>query len=285
MLHQFIPPPESLQGYVRYFWTVDFNDVTSSSTYLQIFACRFPRLVFQHYNGNSALKIDDLKLPTAFLSGINVTPYTSTMDNRFTITGVSFYPQAIKLIFGIDAHEIVNGFPELQNFAPRYLIDRLQDANGHSEIIAILQKFLLERICKNNITDLHINHSVVSISRNIQDITLTRLTNELHISERQLERKFKSYLGLSPKQFMRVTRFEKTIELMQQNNKLKLSNLAYDFNYTDSSHFTKEFKEFSGFTPKVFINQTKLLEESSSMVLQDIDEFKDISFIKHTLIK
>lgn len=68
------------------------------------------------------------------------------------------------------------------------------------------------------------------------------------ITERSLERRMKSLLGLSPKAFQNIARFQSAYrELLSENR--SLSDLAYDRDFSDHSHFTREFKRYAGFLP------------------------------------
>jgi AraC-like DNA-binding protein len=69
------------------------------------------------------------------------------------------------------------------------------------------------------------------------------------MSERSLERKFRQHIGISPKLFSRINRFQEAFRLLKNNNYIKLSDIAFDAGYTDQSHFIREFKEFTGFAP------------------------------------
>jgi AraC-like DNA-binding protein len=268
MKHQVILPPKHLQNYVRFFWTIDCNDITNEKTLLKIFACRFPRLVFQHNNGNSALTNDAEKLPLAFLSGINIKPYSTEMDGTFSLTGVSFFPHALKSIFGIDSNEVCDGFPELTNFIPADFVERVLEEQCHSVRIDLLINYLTQKISNTLFRDTFILKSLKHLSFKKENESVFALQKYFKVSERHLERKFKSIMGLTPKQYLRVERFERAFDLMQDSVGIKLSDIAYDLNYTDQSHFIKDFKELSGFNPKEFIQKEKLLEESSSIVIK-----------------
>ncbi|PWS26138.1 hypothetical protein DHW03_15190 [Pedobacter yonginense] len=266
MNHQIIQPPEILKRYVRFFWTIDQKSVSNLESTLKIFACRYPRMVFQHDNGNSAIKNNDSTMPNAFLSGINIKPYTAIMSSSFTLTGVSFYPYAIKPLFGIDMHELCDEFPDLQNFMEPELCMQILEKSTHTEKIDLLINFLCKRLIKlfkGNPLD-HKIFDLPDIQH--QDTSVFYLRKSLKISERQLERRFKHMVGLSPKQYLRVSRFEQAFALIQQRVASKLGPLAYELNYVDQSHFIKDFKELSGFTPSELIKKNKILEDSSSIV-------------------
>ncbi len=73
-------------------------------------------------------------------------------------------------------------------------------------------------------------------------------------SQKHLINQFKKYFGLTPKVFHRIFRFNDILKQIRNKQSLKWAEIAYEFGYSDQSHFIKEFKEFSGFNPKKFID-------------------------------
>lgn len=73
-------------------------------------------------------------------------------------------------------------------------------------------------------------------------------------SQKHLISQFKKYFGLTPKVYHRIFRFNEILKQIQNKQQLKWTDIAYEFDYSDQSHFIKEFKEFSGFNPQEFIN-------------------------------
>ena len=73
-------------------------------------------------------------------------------------------------------------------------------------------------------------------------------------TQKQLIAKFKKYVGLTPKVLHRILRFNSILGHIQNKEKIKWSEIAYEFGYTDQSHFIKEFRFFSGFNPQEFID-------------------------------
>ena len=72
------------------------------------------------------------------------------------------------------------------------------------------------------------------------------LSKNLNINRRQLERKFSTLIGLSPKQLSKVVRLQATIKLLSNKQFTNLTSIAYESDYYDQSHFIKDFKEFTG---------------------------------------
>ena len=100
------------------------------------------------------------------------------------------------------------------------------------------------------------NKKVVFAIKQLQmGISLPTVQNELNITERSLERYFKQYVGISPKLYARINRFQTALETLRKSNFDSLTDIAYQNNYFDQSHFIRDFKEFAGTTPKHFLHQ------------------------------
>ena len=75
------------------------------------------------------------------------------------------------------------------------------------------------------------------------------MLKRLNVSERQFERRFVRAVGVSPHHYIRIVRFQEAMRLIKANQFERLSDVAYDLNYVDQSHFIKDIKAFSGYTP------------------------------------
>ena len=64
---------------------------------------------------------------------------------------------------------------------------------------------------------------------------------------------FTTKVGLAPKQLHRIYRIRQAIDHMRVEPEESLTQIAYRFNFYDQSHFTREFKAFTGFAPKWFL--------------------------------
>lgn len=84
---------------------------------------------------------------------------------------------------------------------------------------------------------------------------LTQLIQSYPYSQKHLINQFKKYLGLTPKYFQRIFRFNEILAKIYQKQSLSWTQISYDCGYTDQSHFIKEFRHFSGFNPQEFLNQ------------------------------
>jgi len=84
-------------------------------------------------------------------------------------------------------------------------------------------------------------------------IKVNELAALLGVSIRTLERKYFEILGFSPKQFIRLVRFQKAVEKLKRIHQFTTyTDIAYESGYSDQSHFIKDFKLLSGMSPGCF---------------------------------
>ena len=71
------------------------------------------------------------------------------------------------------------------------------------------------------------------------------------ITSRYLQKLFLQYTGLTPKLYSKINRFQNSLRLVTKKE-ISLTSIAYDCGYFDQSHFIREFKSFTGFTPSAY---------------------------------
>ena len=88
--------------------------------------------------------------------------------------------------------------------------------------------------------------------------SLSAILKEDIKKRRQLERNFTKQIGLSPKQLSKVIRLQATLQMLLNKTTGTLTDLAYENEYYDQAHFIRDFKEFTGITPKDFMTDDKM---------------------------
>lgn len=78
---------------------------------------------------------------------------------------------------------------------------------------------------------------------------VARMASELGISPRQLQRRFRAAVGLSPKEFVRVLRFARVWQVASMRPDESWAKLAADFGYSDQAHLVREFRDFGAEPP------------------------------------
>lgn len=88
--------------------------------------------------------------------------------------------------------------------------------------------------------------------------SVTELASIACLGKKQFERLFNELVGTNPKEYARITRFQKSLKLLQDHQaNISQAQLSYQCGYADQSHFIREFKQFSGYTPLSFLNVCK----------------------------
>lgn len=253
MKHQQIPPPDYLKGYVRYFWTLESNGSTASPITFGPMADGCPGIIFQQSERTMFYSADNQPLPGIFLYGQTIKPTQIHSIAKFGTIGVFFYPTALKAIFGLDAHELTDTCIDLNAFSQKesfFLSERLLNASSTAAQIEVLSSYLLARIRKNSLpADALTQYAWGQIMQSKGSLSLRELLSEVRLSERSLERKFNQSVGVSPKLFSRVCRFQASLHQLRTQQYTHLSDIAFDNGYADQSHFIRTFKELSGFSP------------------------------------
>jgi len=81
-------------------------------------------------------------------------------------------------------------------------------------------------------------------------ITVDDLSRQFHISTRTLQRAFKTVLGISPREFIKITRFQQVLKKLQESTpRESLLRIAFETGYYDHAHLTHDFKRYAGLNP------------------------------------
>ncbi|MFT3705175.1 MAG: helix-turn-helix transcriptional regulator [Agriterribacter sp.] len=258
MRYRQISPTLQLQPYVHHFGVLE-NDHTSSYTKtFKIIADGCPGLIFQE-NPNSFLDKDYNKLPQLFLHGLTSSFSQKTVKGNYYNIGVYCKPHALKSIFGINADELTDTYVSLDEVMKNNLSEQLLHEHSIDKRIGIITDFLCRQIDKNKHRE---NLKAVYAIRKINTDTvedLDAIRSALNISERSLERIFKTNVGISPKLFFRICRFQAALDDIRTNKLNSLTGIAHQHSYADQSHFIRDFKAFTGVSPKQFLSHASEL--------------------------
>ncbi|WP_289029062.1 helix-turn-helix domain-containing protein [uncultured Paraglaciecola sp.] len=82
-----------------------------------------------------------------------------------------------------------------------------------------------------------------------QNEVLGHLNESIELSQRQIERLFKLWLGMAPKHYQRILRVKKTISFLRLHKNVSLADTAQQFGFSDQAHMTREFRTIACITP------------------------------------
>ena len=268
-----IPPPDYLKNVVRYCWALDSSGSnvsggdTADSKVFRAMADGCPGIIFQHPAEGTFHK-DNQPLSEIFLYGQSTQYAELSLTGKFNAIGICFYPNALKSVFGLKAEELtdscmdLNGMAKQQGFS---LAEQLSDARPAGEQLRILANYLFIQSGNNSrVTDEPMQYALSQIIHSKGSLSLKTLQDTLQVTERSFERKFKEWVGISPKLFSRICRFQASLTQLRNNDYNKLSDIAYDNDYADQSHLIRSFKEFAGISPYQYQKQYNEVVENLS---------------------
>lgn len=188
-----------------------------------------------------------------FLAGIARKPFFEKIITEPDMFGVKFYPGAINNFFRLPCNDIYDNplpFEEFVSFKIKDLEEKLFCANTFEMRIEILETFLVNQL-ENRMYSANPNWEFCmdAIYLSKGSIRVKDLCKQANISDRYLRMLFNTQLGISPKEFIKLVRFQSSYRDIKFNKHKSPVDIALGNGYYDQSHFIKEFKEFSGKTP------------------------------------
>lgn len=257
MKTQIIIPQLSISKYVSNILVIE-NYNQRNNFILPLYANGSPTLVFNTSKATSKNK----NVNHLTLYGQTIKPSELSITDDFTLIAYFLYPNALTSLFGIDARELTDGCMELTFFkqAKTYnLQEQLLNTPMLNFRLDLLNNFI-KKLADNAISiDSKTEFATKIINKSKGQISLQNIQHELGVTERTLQRLFDTNVGISPKMYSRVCQFQSAFQKINQYQFSKLSDIAYEYEFADQSHFTRVFKEFTNLTPTVYLQNLKTI--------------------------
>lgn len=197
--------------------------------------------------------------------GLRNQPYTICQAGRLNIFGISFFPAGLYPFLKTPLSEFTNKVIELEAPAGKLttaIEEKLSIAASVAEKLEAIENELTELIDIKLLPTQQVKHIYSAFNANLDCLNVDRFCREYGISQRKLERIFNKYIGISPKLYYRINRFQRVVnQMFNNNNPAKLVSLAYEHEFWDQNHFIKDFKAFTGSSPSHFLKERKSIKE------------------------
>lgn len=169
------------------------------------------------------------------------------------VVAVQFKPYGGYALHDKVMHRLTNWFEDLgqERINENSLWDMLHLARTDQERADILDQYYLERLSAKRNTLGSLPEIVHLINQRNGAIAVKDLVDIFHTTERTLERIFLKAIGLSPKAFIRIARFNYVVRNVI-DDRISLDDLMTNAGYYDQSHFIKDFVQFTRFNPSKF---------------------------------
>lgn len=203
----------------------------------------------------------------SFLSGFHESSLHVDINAKLDEICIIFHPAALRKFTKVSYNELLssNKVFELlfQNCDPCFLEKLFENEDNYA------RQYMLESLLLKSIRDIsktnRMEEALFHINNN-EEIRIRELSKKLFVNESTLYRLFIDQVGQSPKTFLRTMRFRNVLDKLLDYNCNKFSELAYNYNYADQSHFIKDFKDITGETPGQLKKKTKLQQEELAWI-------------------
>jgi AraC-like DNA-binding protein len=171
------------------------------------------------------------------------------------VFGVTLRPGAAGAFLRMPVNELTDRVHPLAEFwGPRgtALESGVRSAASVQERIRRVEEDLLRRLPFAEAVDPRMHQILGEVARHRGAVSMTRLSHAAGISRQHLARRFQQAVGVGPKLYCRLKRFESVMAEAYSHPKVDWAELAADLGYADQSHLIGEFKEFAGRPPGEF---------------------------------
>jgi AraC-like DNA-binding protein len=189
----------------------------------------------------------------AIVCGAHAGTYVFGTTPRDHVMGVHFKPGGAFAFLGVPAGELENRHVALEDLwrgTAEDLRERLAEAATMETRFAVMERFLRARLRPTTP-----NRALEIALRAFDEPSLTSVAEvcvRTGRSPKQLVALFREHVGLSPKSYWRVRRFQAALRTIERRGVASGARIAAEVGYFDQPHFTREFRFFTGMTPREY---------------------------------
>jgi AraC-like DNA-binding protein len=259
--HEFhLTPP--LSDYIQTIWAMQSESEQDGSPRSQIMPDGIVEIIF-HYETPLYTYQDDSKFlqPENFAISMMRKFVEIESSGKSGFISVRFFPWGARHFFD----EPIQNFLDQTIHAEKLwgdnsalIINKIKTCANLDERFLVVQQFLLDRLNEFQKNDTSLDDAIKLIRNSKGQLSIEEACSKSGYSKKQLERKFLASVGTTPKIFSRISRFLNICQHLEDQKNKSLTELTHECGYYDQAHFIKEFKEFSGFTPKEFFEKENI---------------------------
>ena len=170
------------------------------------------------------------------------------------VMGVVFRPGGLPAFFGVPAHEASDRdvpLDALWGAQACGLRERILEAPQPMAKLDALEQALAER-WRPRAAHEAVRFALSEIAAFPCESKVAAITASVGLSPKRFIEHFKGAVGVTPKQYCRIRRFQQVLAAAEQGIRVEWTQIAVDCGYFDQSHFIHDFRRFSGLTPTAY---------------------------------
>lgn len=251
-----------LRNLIKYFWVIESESIVSVSH--KLLPVNNIDFIF---NLSSPIEyITDEKVRTTstrfHFNGIRDKYYLINQTGKLRVFGASFFPIGLFPILRIPLNEFTGKTIEIDDIISKFtddILKKITAVQSNAEIIKVIETAIVDSVDISLIPSKDVYELIRVFNSNYYCIS--DFCEQYGVNQRKLERIFNKNIGVSPKLFQRINRFNRIVNQFHGKKKDNLALFTYDNNYFDQTHFIKDFKSFIGTTPTKFLSQKSLVRQ------------------------
>lgn len=211
------------------------------------------------FEGNYGLTLNETKIgstKSGYLTYNISSSISAYMDGNIEMIGVRFLPYGFYSVFGIPALEIANNIIEADLILGkkfRMVKEELYNIQNINERFDIIERWLIGKFVNVSRKDEELQYSIKMINNQKGILNINQFYGNFESEYKKIQRKFNTFVGVSPKLYTRMVRFEAIHNYILHKKNIDWMELVVKFSLHDQSHLIKEFKYFTGLSPNDFI--------------------------------
>lgn len=178
-------------------------------------------------------------------------PMDVQMRKGSGVIAICFYPGMAYKFIQVPMHALsdtTTALADLWGGMAAEIEDKIAGSSNNEERVSLIQNYLFKELV-NGRDDLQIAHCLSQVRLSGGMVPVGRLACDTGLSQRHLSRKFQKFVGLSPKEYLRVSRFILSLDHLKRYPVLSLTEVACKSGYYDQAHFIRDYKDYTGYTP------------------------------------
>lgn len=261
MIFELHIPPYPLNQFIESFiYYRDYNPVHSVDRFLPdgnvnivIDLTDYPKYI---YDNETLKEIQTCR--NIWFSGMRNTYITIPSGKDSEMFIINFHKGKSYPFVQLPLHELTDSVVDGDLVLTREIMDMremLLESDSISGKFQVAESFLTKKFRNRLIINPFIDFAVNKILQSPDQTSIEHISCKVGYSQKHLIKLFKDNVGMTPKGFLKVIRFQKAIQEIDISKRINWTSLALESGYYDQAHFINDFKLFSGFTPQEYIQR------------------------------
>ena len=196
--------------------------------------------------------VDAQLLPHACVIGPMMHSRILRVGRRVCAFGAVIPAQMAMSVFGVAARGLVERVVPLRDLWPGALAQELTEGASSLSV----RNRITERLSSGACSGSNVEYDAASaLAFHGGRLSVDALARSCGVSRRTLTRRFVSELGIAPKLYARITRFNRLVSALLSTDASRWATLATDLGFFDQPHMVNEFRQFTGLSPLRFFHQ------------------------------